>query len=302
MIRLRDPLERPGRAPEFRCTVHGLCFDNRYRLLEAVQPGDRLVLRRVDYHPESTIVATIGMLYIIQQAVLTLYGPDARPVDPPVYFKIDFPWFGYSGYKLVVAGISALLLAGTWWLLTRTTLGLYMRAAQQDLDVLTHAVGAVRAVQDRALLADEQRAAGLPSRRTLLAQRPGPVHPAGVGIPAIGPGPAFQLLVVEQAVRPLPQEEVLVFREAQELRGQVVRDRVVPGEQRHERQAEEPALGLAGGAKDVLLARPPQLRSRTEDGDARAPGAPAPPAVYELAGLNEMITRKLAELSDACSG
>ncbi len=36
--------------------------------------------------------------------------------------------------------------------------------------------------------------------------------------------------------------------------------------------------------------------------DARAPGAPAPPAVYELAGLNEMITRKLAELSDACSG
>lgn len=97
--------------------------------------ADRLVLRRVDYHPESTIVATIGMLYIIQQAVLTLYGPDARPVDPPVYFKIDFPWFGYSGYKLVVAGISALLLAGTWWLLTRTTLGLYMRAAQQDLEM-----------------------------------------------------------------------------------------------------------------------------------------------------------------------
>ena len=54
MIRLRDPLERPGRAPEFRCTVHGLCFDNRYRLLEAVQPGDRLVLRR---EPENAIGA-----------------------------------------------------------------------------------------------------------------------------------------------------------------------------------------------------------------------------------------------------
>ena len=35
---------------------------------------DRLVLRRIDYHPESTIVATIGLLYILQQAVLTLYG------------------------------------------------------------------------------------------------------------------------------------------------------------------------------------------------------------------------------------
>ena len=53
----------------------------------------------------------------------------------PVYFRIEFPWFGYSGYKIVVAAISALLLAATWWLLTRTRLGLYMRAAQQDLEM-----------------------------------------------------------------------------------------------------------------------------------------------------------------------
>ena len=96
---------------------------------------DWLVLRRLDYHPEGTIVATIGLLYILQQAVLTFYGPDARPVTAPVYFRIEFPWFGYSGYKIVVAAISALLLAATWWLLTRTRLGLYMRAAQQDLEM-----------------------------------------------------------------------------------------------------------------------------------------------------------------------
>jgi branched-chain amino acid transport system permease protein len=97
--------------------------------------ADRLILRRLDYHPEGTIVATIGLLYILQQVVLTLYGPDARPVSSPLYFTITFPWFGYSGYKLVVGAISALLLAATWWLLTRTTLGLYMRAAQQDLEM-----------------------------------------------------------------------------------------------------------------------------------------------------------------------
>jgi len=97
--------------------------------------ADRLVLRRVGYQPEATIVATIGLLYILQQAVLTLYGPDARPVAPPVYFKLTFPWFGYSGYKLVVAAISAVLLGATWWLLTHTRLGLYMRAAQQDLEM-----------------------------------------------------------------------------------------------------------------------------------------------------------------------
>ena len=93
---------------------------------------DRVVLRPIHYIPEATIVATIGLLYIIQQLVLLLYGPYARPVAPPVYFRIDFPWFGYSGYKLVVGGLAVVLLAATWLLMTRTTLGLYMRATQQD--------------------------------------------------------------------------------------------------------------------------------------------------------------------------
>jgi branched-chain amino acid transport system permease protein len=96
---------------------------------------DRLVLRRIDYRPESTIVATIGVLYILQQVVLTVYGPYARPVIAPVYFRVDFPGFGYSGYKLVVAAVAALLLAATWLAVSRTTLGLYMRATQQDREI-----------------------------------------------------------------------------------------------------------------------------------------------------------------------
>ena len=74
--------------------------------------ADRLVLRRIGYEPESTIVATIGLLYILQQLVLTTYGPYARPVAPPVYFRVDFPGFGYSGYKLVVAVAAAAAARG----------------------------------------------------------------------------------------------------------------------------------------------------------------------------------------------
>ncbi len=96
---------------------------------------DRLVLRPIRYAPDATVVATIGLLYIIQQLVLSLYGPYARPVQPPVYFRVDFPWFGYSGYKLVVAAASAVLLAATWALVSRTRLGLYMRATQQDREI-----------------------------------------------------------------------------------------------------------------------------------------------------------------------
>lgn len=94
--------------------------------------ADRFVLRPLRYAPGATIVATIGLLYIIQQAVLSLYGPEARPVAAPVAFTVQFPWFGYSGYKLMVGGLAVLLLGATWLVVNRTTLGLYMRATQQD--------------------------------------------------------------------------------------------------------------------------------------------------------------------------
>ncbi|MEM6482776.1 MAG: branched-chain amino acid ABC transporter permease, partial [Pseudomonadota bacterium] len=39
--------------------------------------ADLTILKRIDYDPERTIVATIGLLYIIQQVTLMTYGPDA---------------------------------------------------------------------------------------------------------------------------------------------------------------------------------------------------------------------------------
>jgi branched-chain amino acid transport system permease protein len=93
---------------------------------------DRLILRRFNYQPEATIVATIGLLYIIQQLVLMTYGPDARSVEPPFYFRIATPWFGYSGYKLSVAGISTVLLVLAWLAITRSKFGIVMRATQFD--------------------------------------------------------------------------------------------------------------------------------------------------------------------------
>ncbi|MCB1380768.1 MAG: branched-chain amino acid ABC transporter permease [Alphaproteobacteria bacterium] len=97
--------------------------------------ADFLVLRRIAYDPERTIVATMGLLFIAQQLALMTFGPDARPVEPPIYFRVQFPWFGYSGYKLIVVGASIVLVGATFLLLTRTRLGLYMRATQMDADI-----------------------------------------------------------------------------------------------------------------------------------------------------------------------
>lgn len=97
--------------------------------------AERLVLQRLEYNPEATIVATIGLLYIIQQLALTFYGPEARPVPPPFNYRILLPWFGYSGYKLSIIAFSALLLVATWLVLTRTKVGLLMRATQYDREI-----------------------------------------------------------------------------------------------------------------------------------------------------------------------
>ncbi|MBL8584530.1 MAG: branched-chain amino acid ABC transporter permease [Rhizobiaceae bacterium] len=94
--------------------------------------AERLVLRRLNYNPEATIVATIGLLYILQQLALTFFGPQARQVAAPFNWRIQFPWFGYSGYKLAVIAASAVLLAAVWLVLNRTRIGLVMRATQYD--------------------------------------------------------------------------------------------------------------------------------------------------------------------------
>ncbi|MBR2690575.1 MAG: branched-chain amino acid ABC transporter permease [Aquamicrobium sp.] len=97
--------------------------------------SERLVLRRLNYDPEATIVATIGLLYIIQQLALSFYGPEARPVTPPFSYRVLLPWFGYSGYKLSIIAASGLLLIATWLVLTRTKVGLVMRATQYDREM-----------------------------------------------------------------------------------------------------------------------------------------------------------------------
>ena len=97
--------------------------------------ADMLVLKRLNYQPEATIVATIGLLYILQQAALSFFGPDARPVAAPFSFQVQLPWFGYSGYKLSVVLAALVVLGLVWLLISRTKIGLVMRATQIDREM-----------------------------------------------------------------------------------------------------------------------------------------------------------------------
>ena len=114
--------------------------------------ADKLVLYRLGYDPERTIVATIGLLYVIQQITLLTFGPDARPVQPPFNKRIAIPWieFGEGGialtwpwglatttYKLAVIAAAIVILFGVWQFLSRSRFGLLMRATQLDREMAT---------------------------------------------------------------------------------------------------------------------------------------------------------------------
>lgn len=112
--------------------------------------ADMTVLKRINYDPERTIVATIGLLYIIQQVTLMTYGPDARPVEPPFNTRLAIPWVEFiegrpqiywpwglstTTYKLSVIAAAGVVLVGVWAMMTRTRIGLVMRATQMDRDM-----------------------------------------------------------------------------------------------------------------------------------------------------------------------
>ncbi|MHC0053776.1 branched-chain amino acid ABC transporter permease [Actibacterium sp. D379-3] len=109
--------------------------------------ADMTVLKHLDYDPERTIVATIGLLYILQQVTLMTYGPDARPVAPPFNARIALPWVEFvegrmqmfwpwglsiTSYKLFVIGAAAAVLLGIWAMMAKSRIGLLMRATQLD--------------------------------------------------------------------------------------------------------------------------------------------------------------------------
>lgn len=112
--------------------------------------ADRLILQRINYDPDRTIVATIGLLYIIQQTTLMTFGPEARPVEAPFNTRLALPWFEFgdkgltmfwpwglstTSYKLFVIGAAVAILLALWLLMKHSRFGLLMRATQQDREI-----------------------------------------------------------------------------------------------------------------------------------------------------------------------
>lgn len=96
-----------------------------------------VVLRRIAGDFILSILATVGILMILQDSVLATFGGGLERIDTPI--EGSFPVLGlrYPYYRLFVAGFSVIVILGFWIFLNRTRYGNWIRAVNQDSRMAT---------------------------------------------------------------------------------------------------------------------------------------------------------------------
>jgi len=91
-----------------------------------------LILQRFGHEPGPTMLATFGILLIIQQAGLAILGPAPRAISPPFNPPVEVGGFSYSGFKLFIglASLATCLLVSV--IFDKSRLGTLLRAVQEN--------------------------------------------------------------------------------------------------------------------------------------------------------------------------
>jgi urea transport system permease protein len=96
---------------------------------------ERSVIRFLYGRPLETLLATWGISLILMQTVRTVFGAQNVQVENPVWMSggveilanVVLPW-----NRVIIVGFALAVLLLVWFLLTRTRLGLFVRAVTQN--------------------------------------------------------------------------------------------------------------------------------------------------------------------------
>ena len=123
----------------FAYTLQGIVGFGAAVVLAALLAGavgvgvERWFLRRVHHHGHAhELLLTFGLSFIIAETIKLLFGN--FPVDYRVPASLDFAAFTlgsqqYPAYRLLMGGVAIAMFAAIWALLTRTRVGIVVRAA-----------------------------------------------------------------------------------------------------------------------------------------------------------------------------
>ncbi|NUT61698.1 branched-chain amino acid ABC transporter permease [Herbaspirillum sp. C9C3] len=101
---------------------------------------ERFVLRHVYALPHHFhILFTVGMALVIQEAVISIWGPLGNNVSPPDLLQGVVMWGGfvYPKYRLFVIGLTAVMALLLWWVLEGTRLGSIVRAGSESTEMVS---------------------------------------------------------------------------------------------------------------------------------------------------------------------
>jgi len=95
---------------------------------------ERTVIRFLYRRPLESLLATWGVSLVMQQCFRMVFGANNVQVNSPAWlqghFSIQDVIFGYN--RVFVVGFATVIVVGTWLLLTKTPLGLLIRAVMQN--------------------------------------------------------------------------------------------------------------------------------------------------------------------------
>jgi branched-chain amino acid transport system permease protein len=123
----------------FAYTLQGIVGFGAAVVLAALLAGavgvavERWFLRRVHHHGHAhELLLTFGLSFIIAETIKLLFGN--HPVEYRVPASLDFAAFSlggqqYPAYRLLMGGVAIAMFAAIWALLTRTRVGIVVRAA-----------------------------------------------------------------------------------------------------------------------------------------------------------------------------
>ncbi len=94
----------------------------------------RFIYRRP---PIYQLLLTFGLALILEEGVRVIYGPTAKPVDPPLPLQgsVELPGFVYPRYRLFLIVVGVIVGLCLWLFLQRTRAGLVIRAVAQNSEM-----------------------------------------------------------------------------------------------------------------------------------------------------------------------
>ena len=101
---------------------------------------ERLLIRRLyGRDPLYSLLLTFGLAYMLEDGTRYIWGAQSLPFPIPAWLTtpLSTSYFFLTGYRLFMVGLVAVVVGGLFLILTRTRLGMRIRAGTLDLETVS---------------------------------------------------------------------------------------------------------------------------------------------------------------------